>query len=172
MFSRLLPPVKHLILPPCWTWCLIFVSVHTGRCSSGPLQRRRVTLFLHCNWVPDAEREDAIPGGLQPGEDGQTFSSPQPRVLPAAAALQTLSCWCFTAGWRLTVDFFFSHGFGRERVSWSTAVATGFALVETGGLHDINELCESQRPNYWVKVGLMLCRVSAVLSSFVPMIFL
>lgn len=66
--------------------------VHTGRCSSGPLQRRRVTLLLHCNWLPDAEREAAVPGGLQPGEDGQTFSSPQPRVLPAAAALQTLSC--------------------------------------------------------------------------------
>lgn len=68
------------------------LSVYTGRRSSGSLQRRRVTLFLRCNWLPDAEGEAAVRGGPQPGEDGQTRSSPQPRLLPSAAALQTLSC--------------------------------------------------------------------------------
>lgn len=69
---------------------LLSLSPSVGGCGAGPLQRRRITLFLHCDWLPDAERGAVIWGCVQPGEAGEALSSPQ-RWLPSAAAeLQTL----------------------------------------------------------------------------------
>lgn len=71
------------------------VSFHTGWRCSGPLQCRRVALFLHCNWLPDAEREAVIRGSVRPGEGCQALNSPQPWILPATAELHTLRLLLF-----------------------------------------------------------------------------
>lgn len=92
------------------------VSFHTGWRCSGPLQRRRVALFLHCNWLPDAEREAVIRGGVQPGEGCQALDSPQPRILPAAAELHTLRLLLFFLTSRQSpVDCFPSAAGGNSR---------------------------------------------------------
>lgn len=104
------------------------VSFHTEWRGSGPLQCRRVALFLHRNCLPDAEREAVIRGGVQPGEGCQALDSPQPWILPAAAELHTLRLLFFflTSSQSPMVPPVLPQL--REETAGSTAVVTGLAL--------------------------------------------
>lgn len=66
------------------------LSVSVGWCGAGPLQCRCITLFLHSHWLPDVKRRAVIWGCVWPGEACEALSPPQPWLLPAATALQTL----------------------------------------------------------------------------------
>lgn len=66
------------------------LSPSTGRCGPSPLQRRRVALHLHRDWLPDDEGGAHVWRGLRSGEGGPALDSPEPRLPPAAAGLRTV----------------------------------------------------------------------------------